>query len=113
MSCDNIQIIQSSENINIIQSSDGINIIQSIQEINMCADSPIFNNFIPFFFTATQGQTVFNLPSIALATWCNINGTAQSQSKIPTPDFTVSGNILTLSEGLDAGDIVFGMIQVL
>lgn len=90
----------------------GITIIQRIQEITVCAQNPI-SQFIPFFLTATESnQTVFILPMVTLSIWVAINGTEQSQARIPTPDFTVSENILTLSEGVDIGDVVFGMIQV-
>lgn len=98
--------------ITIIQNNQPIQIIQRIQEINVCAQNPVAQ-FIPFFVTATiQGQTIFNLPAIALSIWVAINGTEQSQAKTPTPDFTVSENVLTLSSGVDIGDTVFGMIQI-
>lgn len=129
MSCGDIQILQSPDSvkvkispteISLNQSPDSaslkicptnIQILQEVKMIKMCATNPVFNDFIPFFFTAKQGQSVFTLPNIALATWVFINGIAQSQAKTPTPDFTINDNILTLSQGVDAGDIVFGMIQ--
>lgn len=102
MSCDGITIIQD---------QNPITILQTVEVINMCASNPV-SNFIPFWFSATQGQTVFTLPAISLAAWVAINGTSQSSAKLPTADFTINENVLTLSSGMDAGDTVFGMIQV-
>lgn len=110
---ENININESPSSIYISQESSDIKIIQVVETINVCANNPIFNNFIPFFFTATQDQISFTLPGISLAIWVAINGTSQSQAKSPTPDFTVVGNILTLSDGVDEGDTVFGMMQIM
>jgi len=63
---------------------------------------------VPFLFTATAGQTVFNLAStpatgvILLA----INGAVQSEAG---GDFTVVGSTVTLAEGVDLNDKVFGI----
>lgn len=98
--------------ITVIQNNQPIQVIQRIQEINVCAQNPIAQ-FIPFFVTATvNNQTIFTLPAVALSIWVAINGTEQSQAKTPVADFSVSENILTLSQGVDSGDTVFGMIQV-
>lgn len=113
MSCDPIQILNNPNTIDLNICPVNIQIIPQIQVINVCAQNPILNNFVPFFFTATENQNVFILPHISAASWIFINGTAQSQSKTPTPDYSVSGNTLTLSQGVDAGDIVFGMIQIM
>lgn len=71
-----------------------------------------FAQFLPFSLTATQdGQTVFTLPlEPTNGVWLYINGTAQNGAKTP-PDFVVSGVNLTLSEGVDSGDKVYGLIQ--
>lgn len=92
-------------------SCNNIQIIQRIQEITVCAQNPVAQ-FLPFWFEAIQGQTVFVLPAVALSSWVAINGTEQSSAKTPTPDYTISEDILTLSDGVDAGDTVFGMIQI-
>ncbi len=69
-----------------------------------------------FYFVAAEGQTQFTLARIYkdggfFALW--INGTGQSKAKTPTPDFVVSGVTLTLSQGLDEGDVVYGFYEVL
>lgn len=93
-------------------SCNDITILQTIQEINVCAQNPIAQ-FVPYYFVATANQTVFTLSAVALSVpLCAINGVAQSQAKTPTPDFTINENVLTLSSGVDAGDLVFGVIQV-
>jgi hypothetical protein len=67
-------------------------------------------NFRDFTFTATQGQTVFTLPSTPvdpmILVW--INGVGQNMA---AGDYTVSGKTITLSEGVDAGDKIFGVYQ--
>lgn len=112
MSCNKIQIMKNSDSIDIKQSSKNLQVFQTIQKISVCAQNPI-SNFIAFYFLAIQDQTVFTLPAIALSCQlCAINGTSQSQAKTPTPDFIITDNILTLSEGVDEGDTVFGVIQI-
>lgn len=71
-----------------------------------------FARFIPFSFIATSdGQTDFVLPVTPAAMMLvAINGTAQNGAKIP-PDFVFSGVNLTLSDGVDSGDYVYGVIQ--
>lgn len=65
--------------------------------------------FTDFTFTATQGQKVFTLGTTPLKVISVfINGTAQNGK---ASDYTLSGKILTLSEGVDAGDKVFGVYQ--
>lgn len=112
MSCNGITIIQNSQAINVFQENKPIQINQIIEVIEVCAQNPIAQ-FLPFFLTATMdGQTVFTLPVLPLSIWVAINGTEQSQAKTPVADFIVSERTLTLSEGIDNGDTVFGMIQV-
>ena len=112
MSCNGITLIQNDKPIVIQQAPEAITLIQELEVIEVCAQNPVAQ-FLPFYFDAIQDQTVFTLPAIALSVpLCAINGTAQSQAKTPTPDFTVVDNVLTLSEGVDAGDLVFGVIQV-
>lgn len=112
MSCNDVMIIQSSDEIKIKQESQSIQVQPLIEVIEVCAQNPVAQ-FLPYFFIATQGQTVFTLPAIALSVpLCAINGTAQAQVKTPVPDFIITENILTLSSGVDDGDTVFGVIQV-
>ena len=111
MSCQDITVIQDTQPIVVLQNSNAIQVMQVNEVIHMCAQNPV-SQFLPFYFVATQGQTVFTLPAIALAAWVAINGTEQSAAKTPTPDFTIDETTLTLSSGVDAGDTVFGMIQV-
>ena len=67
-------------------------------------------NMIPFTFTAIQGQKVFSpLPGTPLSIWVFITGAGQNQA---AGDFTVSGNVLTLSQGVNAGDTVYGLVQL-
>ena len=65
-----------------------------------------------FSFTATQGQTEFILPSLYKVSGMAvvaINGTTQNQDD---GDFTITGAILELNTGIDAGDKVFGIYEV-
>ncbi len=109
---DAIEVLIDGNIIELSQASDDINVIQTLEVIYVCAQNPIAN-FIPFFFIAIQDQTTFTLPAVALSCQlCAINGTSQSQAKTPTPDFVITENILTLSQGVDEGDTVFGVIQI-
>ncbi len=111
MSCSGITLIQDDKPVNL-GISESITLIQQIEEIQVCAQNPV-TQFIPYYFVATAGQSVFILPAIALSIpLCAFNGIAQSQAKTPTPDFTVNETILTMAWGLDEGDLVFGVIQI-
>ena len=62
----------------------------------------------PFSFTATEGQSVFTLAATpTLLHYVAINGVIQRQNT----DYTISGAVITLVEGVDAGTIVFGQYQ--
>lgn len=93
--------------------NNSITVVQNNRPIQVCCQNPL-PSFVPFFLTATiDGQLSFALPVPAvISIWVYINGVGQSGVKTPTPDFTVNGNILTFSSGLDEGDNAFGMIQV-
>ncbi len=72
---------------------------------------PDINSFVarPFNFIASAGQTVFPLTRIPVSViWLAVNGTMQSQLG---GDFTVSGNVITMADPLDAGDTVFGIYR--
>ena len=66
--------------------------------------------FVPFTFTATvQGQVEFELPSTpAVILLCCVNGTVQNQE---AGDFTLTGKLLYIENGVDIGDKVFGVYQ--
>lgn len=96
-------------------SCEPIQVIQQIQEITVCAQNPV-SQFQPFSFTATvDNQTEFGpLPQVPLAiVTLAITGTLQNPGAV-TPDYTLSedGLTITLSEGIPAGNTVFGMYQV-
>lgn len=64
-----------------------------------------------FTFTATQGQTVFTLPSTPVTDGLfivSINAGPQDQED---GDFTVVGTTLTLAEGVDLNDKVYGLYE--
>lgn len=73
---------------------------------------PIEPKFQPFFFTATQGQVQFVLPSYpttdGMLSVC-INGVAQNSLN---GDFTINGLTLTMNAQLDNGDQVSGFYMV-
>lgn len=65
--------------------------------------------FAHFDFTATEGQTEFTLdtkPVQMVALY--INGTPQN---IEAGDYSLSAKVITLSEGVESGDHVFGVYQ--
>lgn len=109
MSCSGITIIQDARPITIIQDASPVTVLQTIEVIQVCAQNPVAQ-FLPFYFVATQGQTTFTLPAIALSMiLVAINGTSQSEAG---GDFTVNETVLTLDAGVDSGDLVFGVIQI-
>ncbi len=111
MSCSGITILQELNTLSICQPKN-ITLIQQTEVIHVCATNPV-SQFVPFYFEATQGQTEFTLPGVAIfVPLCAINGTAQSQAKTPVPDFTSDNDILTINGDLDEGDLVFGVIQI-
>ena len=108
----NIQVLKSPEVISVKQSSDSIKVLQGVQMINVYSSSRPAN-LMPFSFTATeQDQTVFgNLPAypVNIVTLA-ITGTLQNPAAT-MPDFTWDGLVVTLSQGVNVGDTVYGMIQ--
>lgn len=82
--------------------------------IRVTAQAPILHpqRFKQFFLVATaQGQTAFTLPSFCKANgmiFLAVNGTGQSPIR---GDFSVLGNLLTISSGVDIGDEVFGTYE--
>lgn len=91
----------------ILGSSEACNIIMSLDGSGG-GGGVVFKNFT---FTATSGQTIFTLPSspsVGAFIFVCINGTVQNRL---ANDFTVSGSTLTLSIGVDEGDVVYGIYQ--
>lgn len=69
--------------------------------------NPLVMNYRSFFYLATAGQTVFNLgfaPQALL--YVAINGTLQSAQD---GDYTLVGQVLTVSQALDLNDKLFGL----
>ena len=65
--------------------------------------------FRKFSFTATQGQTHFILEALPITMIVvYINGVAQDEE---IGDFTLTNRTIILSDGVDAGDHVFGVYQ--
>ena len=90
---------------------DTVRIINKTSIIRIVSPSPKPLEIVPFYFIAIEGQTDFTLPSFPVTDGLfttAINGTQQSQAK---GDFSVSGNILTIDEPLEAGDEVFGIYE--
>jgi hypothetical protein len=78
--------------------------------INITAQAII--NLVPtvtqFSFTATEGQTEFTLEGVpTLLHYLAINGVIQRQGT----DYTIDDDVITLTEGVDAGTFVFGQYQ--
>jgi len=69
------------------------------------AINPANLSYRTFFYTAIQGQTVFNIGFIPQnLLFIAINGIVQ-----PTSAYTISGQNITLTGGLNAGDNFFGL----
>jgi len=69
------------------------------------AVNPSALNYRTFFFVATQGQTVFNIGFVPQAIiYVAVNGVVES-----TNDFSLSGSVITMTQGLNAGDNFFGL----
>lgn len=66
--------------------------------------------FVNFTFTAIDGQTEFDLGVQPIAVIIlGINGAVQNAA---AGDFTLSGTVITLSQGVDADDVVYGIYQL-
>ena len=89
----------------VMDGTEAVEVIESKVTVNI----GINFTFVPFYFTATQGQTDFVLDSAPITNGVlllAINGIAQSQAK---GDFSVDVATITLEPGVDAGDIVAGV----
>ena len=74
------------------------------------AINPSILSYRSFFFTAIQNQTQFNLGFLPTSIiYIAINGILQS---LQNGDYTQNGTNITFSQGLNAGDKVFGLTIV-
>lgn len=88
-----------------------IRIIKDYKTIRIITPKPTPLNVEFFTFTATAGQTVFTLPSTPFSGGLfvmSINGSPQDKAG---GDFTVVTNILTLDQGVDLNDTVYGLYE--
>lgn len=69
--------------------------------------SGVANRTVPWYTTATAGQTVFTPPFTFEGALVYINGVFQEELK---GAYAISGNTITFSEGLRAGDTVYAML---
>jgi hypothetical protein len=104
--------IQSNEPTFVLKTAPAIVLKQEIVMITINAEqlsSPV--SLKPFSFTATEGQTVFVLPSYALMIICLfVSGLGQDGLNA---DFSLEGNTITLNEGIPVGYRVYGTYQEL
>lgn len=112
MSCGNITVAKNSNTIIVAQPSP-ITLMKVTNVIRVCSQSRI-PRFKPYSFTATeQGQTVFgNLPALPIAVITLAITGALQNPLANTPDFTVTGLQITLSQGVNIGDTIYGVIQI-
>ena len=113
MSCGNIQVLKNPDSIDVKQYPTNIQIVQGVQMVRVCSQSTV-PSFQGYSFTAAvDGQAVFGpLPSsVVTIVTLAITGTMQDPAG-NTPDYTRSGLNIILSEGIAAGNTVYGMIQV-
>ena len=88
-----------------------IKIIRTSKIVKVVSPKPAPLNIVPFTFTATAGQTAFTLPSTPVVGGIfivSINAGPQDQAG---GDFTIATNILTLAEGVDLNDKVYGFYE--
>lgn len=92
-------------------SAQPVKIIRTTNTVRVLMARSMKLQFVPFTFTATDGQTEFTLPSTPYGDGlfiCSINGSPQDQEG---GDFSVATNILTLAEGVDLNDKVYGFYE--
>lgn len=69
--------------------------------------SGVANRTVPWYQVATAGQTAFTPPFIFEGALVYINGVFQEELR---GAYTISGNVITMSEGLNAGDVFYAML---
>lgn len=88
-----------------------VKIIRTTEIIKVVSPKPSPLSMQDFSFTATNGQTVFTLPSTPVTDGlfiAIINGSPQDREG---GDYTVSGTTLTFDEALDTNDKVYGSYE--
>jgi hypothetical protein len=115
MSCEPIQILQNPDSIEVKTYPTNIQILQGVNVIKVCSQNPV-SQFQPFSFTATvDNQTTFGplpQPPLNIITLA-ITGTLQDPAGT-VPDYTLddTGLNIILSQGIAAGNTVYGIYQV-
>lgn len=105
-----LQGSQKMNDITIVHRPRIIGVINRPQIIEVEVHGPSAVNFVPFYFVAEQDQVEFTLALTPIALiLLAINGEEKIQAD---GDFTVSKNKITLSEGINEGDRVFGVYQI-
>jgi hypothetical protein len=76
-------------------------------QVMSSAVNPSILSYRSFYFQATQGQNQFNIGFVPKAIiYIAVNGIIQSAGN---GDYIIDGAIITLSQGLNAGDNFFGL----
>lgn len=88
-------------------------VVAGFYQVQSPINNPAIMNYRQFYFEVgvtpgtVAGQRAFTLPSVAsLMILVSVNGTSQNQLN---GDFTIVGNVLTLSQGLNLNDNLFGI----
>ncbi len=107
-----VQIVQRLNTVQV-RGNQQVQIVKRQNIVRVVSQAIVSSEFVVrnYSFTAIQDQTVFTLPTPAKTGGmqiCVINGTQQNKAG---GDFTIVGDELTLSEGVDAGDTVYGLYQ--
>jgi hypothetical protein len=95
----------------IKQQSVNVSILRRPRTVQVNSNTPIVSHslFVPFTFTAAQGQTSFELPFVPLIVMLLvINGAPQDQA---AGDFTMNGTAIITNGPLNDGDKVYGIYQ--
>ena len=69
--------------------------------------SGVANRTVPWYQVATAGQTAFTPPFVFEGALVYINGVFQEQLR---GAYSIANNVITFSEGLRAGDVVYAML---
>lgn len=90
-----------------------VTVIRHPNIVKVTAQVPILHKqlFKAFSLVAIQGQSLFELPSFALANgmvFLSINGTMQDPI---AGDYSINGDVLLIGAPLDAGDHIYGMYE--
>lgn len=80
---------------------------QDIESIKASLTTGVANRTVPWYATATAGQTTFTPPFTFEGALVYINGVFQEQLN---GAFTIANNTITFSEGLREGDTVYALL---